>query len=117
LDHEIFRGDVVRVNLDPTEGVEIGKSRPCLIIQNDLGNRASPSTIVAPITDASHKQKVYPFQVFVPAIEGGLSKDSLILCEQIRTIDKRRIVEKLGSLPSSRMREVDLALKRSLGLY
>ena len=117
MDVQIFRGDIVRVRLDPTEGVEIGKSRPCLIVQNDFGNRVSPATIVAPITDASHKQKVYPFQVFIPANEGGLSKDSLILCEQIRTVDKQRIVEKLGSLPYSRMREVDLALKRSLGLY
>lgn len=113
---EIFRGDIVRVRLDPTEGVEIGKSRPCLVIQNDLGNQASPSTIVAPVTDGTHKQKVYPFQVSVPANEGGLSKDSVILCEQIRTIDKRRIFERLGSLSPSRMREVDLALKRSLGL-
>lgn len=113
---EILRGDIVRVRLDPTEGVEIGKSRPCLIVQNNLGNRASPSTIVVPITDAVHKQKVYPFQVFVPANEGGLSKDSVILCEQIRTIDRRRIVEKLGTLPALRMREVDLALRRSLEL-
>lgn len=78
------RGDVLQVNLDPVVGSEANKSRPCVVIQNDVGNKYSPVTIVAAITDADHVPKRYPVDVPVSRREGGLSKDSVIQCNQLR---------------------------------
>ena len=116
MSDRIFRGDVVEARLDPTEGAEIKKKRPCVVIQNDTGNKVSPLTIVAPITGAEHKTTLFAVYVAVSKGEGGLGKDSVILCDQIRTIDKKRVVRSLGKLSASVMDRVDRALKVSLAL-
>jgi mRNA interferase MazF len=112
----IRRGDVCLVSFDPTVGYEIRKTRPALVIQNDIGNQYSPLTIVAAITS---KVSVDPFPVEVvvePSEANGLSKQSAIRLDQIRTIDRRRIVERLGAVDAGAMRKVDEAIKVSLGL-
>lgn len=110
------RGMVLEVNLDPTVGHEIKKSRPCLVIQNDIGNAHSPTTIVAAITGAQNVARAYPVHVPVAQGEAGLAKDSVILCEQIRTVDEARFVRVYGKLTPATMEEVDRALKVSLAL-
>jgi mRNA interferase MazF len=80
------RGDTVQVNFDPVVGHEIGKTRPAVIVQNDVGNKVSPTTIVAAITDHSDKKAAYPFCVKVPRGVGGMRKQSLINCAHLRTI-------------------------------
>jgi mRNA interferase MazF len=112
---EYKRGDVWLANLDPVIGSEQGKTRPVVIIQNDVANEYSPVVIVAAITTAMGP-KEYPTEVRVTAPEGGLKKDSVILLNQIRTIDKRRLIERWGKLTPQTMEKVDEALKISLGL-
>lgn len=112
----IVRGDVIRVNLDPAIGSEPNKHRPCVVIQNDIGNKYSPITIVAPATDADKVTKPYPVDVPVPRGEGGLQKDSVIQCNLIRAIDERRIIDVMGKLKATTMARVDEALKISLAL-
>ena len=112
----IRRGDVCLVSFDPTVGYEIRKTRSALVIQNDIGNQYSPLTIVAAITS---KVSVDPFPVEVvvePGEASGLSKQSAIRLDQIRTIDRQRIVERLGAVDAGAMRKVDEAIKVSLGL-
>lgn len=109
------RGDVWLANLDPVIGSEQGKTRPVVIIQNDVANEYSPVVIVAALTTAVGP-KEYPTEVQVRAPEGGLKRDSIILLNQIRTIDKRRLIERWGSLTPETMRKLDEALKISLGL-
>lgn len=112
---DIKRGDVVLVDLEPIKGSEQGKTRPCLIIQNNVGNKISPTTIVAAITSKSEKE--YPFTVFVKKGKGGLPKNSFVLLNQIRTISKKdRIIKVLGFLDSKIMGKVDSAIKVSLGI-
>ena len=108
------RGEIYYVNFDPTTGVEIRKIRPVLIIQNDIGNMYSQATIVAAIT--STPREPHPYEVHIKSGEGGLAKDSLILLNQIRTIDKRRLGKKIGTILSQKMQEVNEALKISLGM-
>ena len=108
------RGDVYLVNLDPTIGSEIKKTRPAVIIQNDVGNQYSPGTIVALIT--SGDGALYPVEVDVKSPEGGLDKDSLVLLNQIRTVDQRRLVKRLGQIDKTTIRKVDQAIMISLGL-
>jgi mRNA interferase MazF len=108
------RGSIYLVNLDPTIGSEIQKTRPAVVIQNDVGNQYSPTTIIAPIT--SGEEEVYPVEVFVAAPEGGLDNNSLVLLNQIRAVNKRRLVRYLGKLNSKTMRKVDRAITISLGL-
>ena len=110
------RGTVLEINLDPTIGHEIKKSRPCVVIQNDTGNRYSPLTIVAAIEGAEHVKKLYPVNVYVPKGDGGLLKDSVVLCNQIRTVDELRFGRVYGTLSGSTMAEVDRALRISLAL-
>ena len=115
-DIAVQRGDVVRVKLDPTEGSETqGQSRPCIVVQNDIGNRHSPTTIIVPLTDAKDKQ-VYPFQVLVLRGDGGLTKNSIAKGEQIRVIDRTSVISKMGSLNTDIMDEIDEALHASLQL-
>ncbi len=111
----IRRGDIFLVNLDPVKGSEQGKTRPCVVIQNDLGNQYSPVTIIACIT-SKMGGKEYPTNVFIAAKETGLDFDSLVILNQIRTVDKSRLVKKLGSVPQAKMLEVDAALRISLEL-
>ena len=102
-------------DLKPVKGSEQGKTRPRLIIQNDVGNLASPTTIIAAITSKTEKE--YPFTVLARAGEGNLPKDSLVLCNQVRTVSvSHRLVKKLGSLKPATMKKVDEAIKTSLGL-
>src|SRR5437870_10851335 len=110
-----LRGEVYLVAFDPTLGAEIRKTRPALILQNDIANRSSPITIVAAIT-TKFDQELYPTEVLVRAPEGGLDTDSVILLNQIRSVDRRRLTRRIGRLTSERMRLVDRALMISFGL-
>jgi len=112
----VRRGNVVIVELDPTQGSEQRGTRPCLVVQTDVGNANAPTTIVVPFT-TSFGEQLYPFEVLVPAEECALREDSIALCSQIRTISiEHRISENLGSIPQERIDEVDTALEYSLGL-
>ena len=111
---EIRRGDVVIVRLDPAEGHEMKKTRPAVVIQNDVGNQHSSTTIVAPAT-GTHRG--YPFEVLVDAADSPFEKDSSIRLDQIRVVSiERRIHSVAGRLDGQTMNEVDDALKLSLGL-
>ena len=112
---EVKRGDIWLVNLDPTVGHEIRKSRPAVIIQNDLGNKYSPITIVAPIT-SQNIERTYPIEVVLDKKSSGLEKISKVLLNQIRAIDKRRLIKKLGKIDYETMMNVDYSIKISLGL-
>lgn len=109
------RGDVYIVNFDPTVGSEVKKTRPALILQNDIGNRYSPVTIVAALT-SQFDEPLYPTEVLVEPPEGGLEKRSVVLLGHIRTIDKTRLVAKLGSVYPGTMVKVNQAVEISLGL-
>jgi mRNA interferase MazF len=111
-----FRGMVVEVALDPVVGHEQGRSRPCVVVQNDVGNRYSSTTIIVPLTDATHIKAPSPIYVPVKQGDGGTTKDSYILCDQIRTVDQRRFRSVLGTLAAETMASVDRALLVSLGL-
>lgn len=111
----VRRGDIFYADLSPVVGSEQGGTRPVLIIQNDIGNQYSPTTIVAAITSQIDKPKL-PTHVAMPAAPGGLEKDSVILLEQIRTIDKSRLLEKVTSLDAGMMSRVNQAIEISLGL-
>ncbi len=111
------RGEVYLVAFDPTLGAEIKKTRPALIIQNDIANRYSPITIVAAITSRSNNgQKLYPIEVPIEPPEGGLRISSVIQLDQIRTIDKQRLVRRLGIVLPQTMQAVDQTITISLGL-
>ena len=113
---QYFRGDVLRVDFDPAKGSEPNKIRPCVVIQNDIGNKYSPITIVAATTDVDNVPKPYPVDVPVSKTEGGLTKDSVIQCNLVRCVDKARIQSCTGKLTEVTMRKVDVALKISLAL-
>jgi mRNA interferase MazF len=110
------RGTVIEVNLDPSVGREIMKVRPCVVVQNDIGNKYAQTTIIAPITDAEKARRPSPVYVPVPQGEGGLTKDSIILCNQIRVVDESRLGRTLGKLADATMARVDQGLRISLGL-
>ena len=113
----LLRGDIYLVNLDPIIGKEIGKARPAVIIQNDIGNKFSPVTIIAPISSVKEITKPLPIMVFLKKGEGSLKESSYIDCGQIRTVDKeQRLITKFGSLEKGKMKEIDQALKISLSL-
>ena len=109
------RGEVYVVNFDPTMGAEIKKTRPALVVQNDIANRYSPIVIVAAIT-SQFEEPLYPTEVLVKAPEGGLGGDSVVLLNQLRSIDKGRLVRRLGTLKSDTMGQVERAMLISLGL-
>lgn len=111
----IKRGDVFFADLSPVVGSEQGGQRPVLIIQNNIGNKYSPTVIIAAITAKISKGKL-PTHVEVRKDDVGLIRDSVVLLEQIRTIDKKRLIQKLGELDASVMEKVDEALVVSLGL-
>jgi len=113
---EVRRSDIVIVGLDPTEGSEQRGTRPCLVVQNNVGNANAPTTIVVPFT-TSFGDKLYPFEVLVTADESHLQEDSVALCSQLRTVSiEHRITTVVGSVPDERMDDVDTALEYSLGL-
>ncbi len=111
----IKRGDIYYADLSPVVGSEQGGVRPVLIIQNDIGNKYSPTVIATAITSQINKAKM-PTHIELDANEYGLSKDSVVLAEQIRTIDKKRLKEKIGHLDDQLMTKVNEALEISFGL-
>ena len=112
----VKRGDLYYADLSPVIGSEQGGVRPVLIVQNDVGNRYSPTIIAAAITSQLDKAKL-PTHIALPAGQSGLQKDSVVLLEQIRTLDKRRLKDKIGELPFSVMARVNEALLISLGFF
>ena len=111
----IRRGDIYYADLSPVVGSEQGGVRPVLIVQNDVGNKYSPTVIAAAITSRTDKSKL-PTQIDVFADKFGLEKNSVILLEQIRTLDKKRLREKMGHLDESVMDKVNSAISVSFGL-
>ncbi len=111
----IKRGDIYYADLSPVVGSEQGGVRPVLIIQNDVGNKYSPTVIAAAITSRMGKNKL-PTHIDIYADRVGLAKDSVVLLEQVRTIDKQRLGEKMGHLDDDTMNAVDDAMAISFGL-
>ncbi len=111
----IKRGEIYYADLSPVVGSEQGGIRPVLIIQNDIGNKYSPTVIAAAITSQRDKTRL-PTHIMVDADGCGLAKDSIVLLEQVRTIDKQRLREKMGTLDSNSMTKVNQALSVSFGL-
>ena len=111
---EIKRGEIYWVNWNPARGSEQSGLRPALVIQNDVGNKYSPTTIVAALTTAI--EKPYPFMVKVTAKESGLPKDSTINLATILTIDKARLQDKCGEINEAKIKEVNEAINASLGM-
>ena len=110
------RGDIFYADLSPVVGSEQGGVRPVLIVQNDTGNKHSPTVIAAAITSQTGKAKL-PTHIELSAHQYGLPKNSLVLLEQIRTLDKRRLREKMGRLDEVLMDRVDAAIAVSFGLH
>lgn len=111
----IKRGDIFYADLSPVVGSEQGGIRPVLIVQNDVGNKFSPTVIAAAITSQQSKAKL-PTHIQLGAKQCGLMKDSVVLLEQIRTLDKKRLKEKMGCLDTGAMNEVNKAINISFGL-
>jgi len=111
----VKRGDIFYADLSPVVGSEQGGVRPVLIIQNDVGNKYSPTVICAAITSQINKAKL-PTHIEIDCFKYSLVKDSVVLLEQIRTIDKKRLREKIGHLDSELMKKIDKALFISMGL-
>ena len=111
----VHRGEIYYADLSPVVGSEQGGIRPVLIVQNDMGNRYSPTVIAAAITSQKDKANL-PTHIAVNAQGSGLIKDSIILLEQVRTLDKHRLREKMGRLDAESMGRVDQALSISFGL-
>ena len=108
------RGTVLDINLDRILGHEQSKTRPCVVIQNDIGNKNASTTIVAVISGAENIKRPYPVNVPIPVGEGGLQKPSVVLCSQIRTVDEMRFEKIYGQLSASTMKQIDVA--RRIGL-
>ena len=115
MDNSVRRGDIFYADLSPVVGSEQGGVRPVLIVQNDTGNRHSPTVIAAAITSQTGKARL-PTHISLSALSCGLPKDSIILLEQIRTLDKRRLKDRMGELDEPSMTRVDHALQVSFGL-
>lgn len=112
----IQRGDIFYADLSPVVGSEQGGIRPVLVIQNDIGNQYSPTTIIAAITSQINKAKM-PTHVAVAPGNSGLEKPSVVLLEQVRTLDKKRLKQYVGSLDERVMRQVDQGLLVSMGMF
>ena len=111
----ILRGDIYLVNFDPGVGSEIRKTRPALVIQNNIDNEYSPIVIVVAIT-SRFGDMLYPTEVFIRADMSGLDHDSVVQLNQVRSIDKRRLMRRLGKLDNTTMMQVDRAILISLGI-
>ncbi len=111
---DIKRGDLYYADLSPVVGSEQGGIRPVLIIQNNVGNKYSPTVIISAITSQINKARI-PTHIELPANEYGLQKDSVVLLEQLRTIDKKRLKEKIGEVGDGKMNSINNALLISLG--
>ena len=115
MDVTVKRGEIYYADLSPVVGSEQGGVRPVLIVQNDVGNRYSPTVIAAAITSQKENSKL-PTHIEIHSDGCGLSKDSVVLLEQIRTIDKKRLKEKMGRLDDGSMGQINHALSISFGL-
>ena len=115
MEPTVKRGDIFYADLSPMVGSEQGGVRPVLIVQNDTGNRHSPTVIAAAITSQTGKARL-PTHISLAAMRCGLPKDSIILLEQVRTLDKRRLRERMGRVDEAVMKQVDGAIAVSLGL-
>ena len=115
MDTSVKRGDIFYADLSPVVGSEQGGTRPVLIVQNDMGNHHSPTVIAAAITSRTGKARL-PTHIRLPGQDVGLAKDSIVLLEQIRTIDKKRLREHMGSVGDQLMDQVDAAIAVSFGL-
>ena len=115
VDTNVKRGDIFYADLSPVVGSEQGGVRPVLIVQNDTGNKYSPTVIAAAITSQMNKAKM-PTHIELPAASSGLTRNSVVLLEQIRTLDKRRLREKMGHVDRELMDRVDAAIAVSFGL-
>ena len=111
----VKRGDIYYADLSPVVGSEQGGVRPVLIVQNDVGNRFSPTVIAAAITSQQTKANL-PTHITLNAVDSGLARDSIVLLEQVRTLDKHRLKERMGRLDDNSMDQVDHALSISFGL-
>lgn len=111
----VKRGDIYYADLSPVIGSEQGGVRPVLIVQNDVGNRFSPTVIAAAITSQQAKANL-PTHISINAMNSGLAKDSVVLLEQVRTIDKKRLKEKMGAVDENSMDEINKAITISFGL-
>ena len=111
----VKKGDLFFADLSPVVGSEQGGVRPVLVVQNDVGNKYSPTIIVAAVTSQTGKAKL-PTHVQLEATQGGLSKNSVVLLEQLRTIDKQRLKERIGTLSENQIPDVEIALSVSLGI-
>ena len=111
----VKRGDIFYADLSPVIGSEQGGIRPVIVVQRDIGNKYSPTVIVAAVTSRINKAKM-PTHIEISALEYGLTKDSVILAEQIRTIDKKRLKEKIGRIDDKLIEKVNTALMISFGL-
>ena len=111
----IKRGEIYYADLSPVVGSEQGGIRPVLIVQNDIGNRHSPTVIAAAITSQQTKAKL-PTHISIGGVSSGLAKNSVVLLEQVRTIDKKRLKERMGVVSSTAMLQIDRAISISLGL-
>ena len=111
----VKRGEIYYADLSPVVGSEQGGMRPVLIVQNDVGNRHSPTVIAAAITSQKDKSRL-PTHISITADRCGLAKDSIVLLEQVRTLDKQRLKERMGELDEGAMNKVDNALSVSFGL-
>lgn len=115
MDTNVKRGDIFYADLSPVVGSEQGGTRPVLIVQNDTGNKHSPTVIAAAITSQTGKARL-PTHINITGASAGLTKDSVVLLEQIRTIDKRRLREHMGRLDDAAMDKIDSAIAVSFGL-
>lgn len=116
MDTNVKRGDIFYADLSPVVGSEQGGTRPVLIVQNDTGNKHSPTVIAAAITSQTGKARL-PTHISITGSSAGLTKDSVVLLEQIRTIDKRRLREHMGRLDETAMNKIDSAIAVSFGLH
>nr|WP_143215754.1 MULTISPECIES: type II toxin-antitoxin system PemK/MazF family toxin [Acetoanaerobium] len=112
----VRRGDIFYADLNPVIGSEQGGTRPVLVVQNDIGNKYSPTIIITAITSQINKAKL-PTHIEIKAGNYGLVKDSVVLLEQIRTIDKKRLKEKIGRCDENLMEQIDKLLQVSLGIF
>ena len=108
------KGEIWQVSLEPVEGHEIGKTRPALVISNDKNNEYSPTVTLIPITASI--EKIYPFEVFISGEDSGLPLNSKIKCNQIRTVDKLRLLKLIGEIPAEIIKKVEEALLIHIGI-
>jgi mRNA interferase MazF len=113
---QVLRGEVFMANLEPKEGSEQGGTRPVVVVSRDAINISSPVVVICPITDAANKKKIYPSHVRVPSGAAGLTMDSIVICEQVRAINKTRFKSKLGSFSKQIITSIEAALKITLDL-